>query len=472
VLLAVAKEETPIAETPIPKVEQEASLAPKAEPNNSVRRAEQTATLVGLNQRTGFLWQNLVAQGIRVDYIIDETGCNCGKTATTNTQTGKLTVPCLSAADYDHLYADRKSERVFVADISLQFRYPYAEPFYVLKQAGVVDNVYGIPLEYYECPTAKPLTKWLFPVDMARGVLDFLQFLVTFQCNLSCKGCTNLAELVGQNPKPLSELLYSADEYVSGLEVLSKYFWNISRFRFSGGEPLLHNELPRLVREVRRLFPYTEMAVITNALLLLKDSAKYDDLLTACKEMDCVLAISSYPSVYKRKVEIDAILNKYGVKYYWQGWQVPIEKWRSKRLLHPTGDPQRQWAVAADEQVNGLLHEGYLYASGDSLIMQRIFETFGLDMAQMMEYMETARVRLDKLGDFGGWTEIVKWFKSPNDMHRYWGKDGEGSIGGYAWFDYELIAPSKQKLGDYLMIDTTAEEREMRPLAHREAANA
>jgi len=444
VLLAVAEEE---------RTEQEIEIG-----RNSRDREKQRVALVGLNQKTAVLWSHLEEQGYDVEYVIDETGVNCGKQINVNGQAVKLSAPCISAEDYAALNDSRKSAMVIVADLGLSFRYPYAEPFYILKKAGICDNIFTVPDKFYTCPSEKPVHEWLFEVDMSRGVLDFLQLMVTFQCNLSCKGCTNIAEPVSD---PLK--LFSAEKYIAGLEQLSKYFWQISRFRFSGGEPLLHNELPRLVREVRRLFPYTEMAVITNALLLLNNKDKYAELLETCKQADCALAISSYKPVYKRKPEIECILGQYGVKYYWQGWQVPIEKWRTKRLLHPTGDPETQYAIAEDEQVNALLHDGYLYASGDAAIMQRIFERFGFDTTEMMQYMESARVKLSQLDRFCEWTDIVHWIKSPNDMCRYWGKTAPGADG-YAWFDYQLIPPTNTRLGDYLMIDTTEEERTMRPL--------
>jgi hopanoid biosynthesis associated radical SAM protein HpnH len=83
-----------------------------------------------------------------------------------------------------------------------------------------------------------------------------------FQCNLSCNGCgkTGYSDKILNRRLTVSECLAAADE--SGCPVVS----------IAGGEPLLHREMPRIVRELiqRKRFVY----LCTNGLLL---KANMDD---------------------------------------------------------------------------------------------------------------------------------------------------------------------------------------------------
>ncbi len=85
-----------------------------------------------------------------------------------------------------------------------------------------------------------------------------------FRCNLACAGCGKIdyPDEILNKRLPLADALAAVDE--CGAPVVS----------IAGGEPLLHKELPQIVKGIiaRRKFVY----LCTNALLLMKNLDKYE----------------------------------------------------------------------------------------------------------------------------------------------------------------------------------------------------
>ena len=84
-----------------------------------------------------------------------------------------------------------------------------------------------------------------------------------FRCNLACAGCGKIdyPDEILNKRLPLADALHAVDE--CGAPVVS----------IAGGEPLLHKELPEIVKGIveRRKFVY----LCTNALLMQKHLHKY-----------------------------------------------------------------------------------------------------------------------------------------------------------------------------------------------------
>ncbi|NEX11226.1 MAG: GTP 3',8-cyclase MoaA [Prosthecochloris sp.] len=108
--------------------------------------------------------------------------------------------------------------------------------------------------------------------DRYRRTVDYVRLAVTSQCNLRCMYCMREEHTV-YNPE--GEAL-SGDEIVSMLAVLARM--GVSKVRYTGGEPLLRQDIVRLVRDAKALEGIETVSLTTNGLLL---DRYLDDLVAA-----------------------------------------------------------------------------------------------------------------------------------------------------------------------------------------------
>ena len=105
-------------------------------------------------------------------------------------------------------------------------------------------------------------------------------------CNLNCRGCTHYAPLA----KP--EFL-DVEEYGRDIARLAELFDHEVRWiHLMGGEPLLHPEIVKVMRMTREAFPYGQIMVVTNGVLLGKMT---DAFWQTCKEYDIEISATKYP---------------------------------------------------------------------------------------------------------------------------------------------------------------------------------
>lgn len=86
---------------------------------------------------------------------------------------------------------------------------------------------------------------------------------LTDRCNLKCVSCNNFCPLVSDKTKdkPIEQI--KAD-----LLLLSKFRDNVGLISLMGGEPTLHKNLEEIVIFARELFPFSEVHIATNGILL------------------------------------------------------------------------------------------------------------------------------------------------------------------------------------------------------------
>ena len=93
--------------------------------------------------------------------------------------------------------------------------------------------------------------------------LDYLETHVVDHCNLNCKGCSHFCNLA-------EEKFIDVESIRKDFVQLSKVYKNIKVIRLMGGEPLLHPEINEIMKSVRASFPYSQIKLATNGLLLPK----------------------------------------------------------------------------------------------------------------------------------------------------------------------------------------------------------
>ena len=118
-------------------------------------------------------------------------------------------------------------------------------------------------------------------------MIDSLEYHITNHCNLNCAGCSHFSPLC----EPWNE---SFDEFKVEWDRVHKKGLEIRRIRILGGEPLLNPEIGKILEYIRPLFPFSDINVVTNGILLGK---RKEELLPIFIKNRISLTISMYPGL-------------------------------------------------------------------------------------------------------------------------------------------------------------------------------
>lgn len=132
-----------------------------------------------------------------------------------------------------------------------------------------------------------------------------IEFNLTDYCNLNCKGCSHYSPLADAEFEPLKELEESM-RHISGIRDAEK----IKRVFLIGGETLLYPDLVPAMRLARKYFPWAEIPIFTNGLMIPKMSSEFWD---ACRETNCEIALTRYPIKFDYD-KVEEICRSEGVK--------------------------------------------------------------------------------------------------------------------------------------------------------------
>lgn len=114
-----------------------------------------------------------------------------------------------------------------------------------------------------------------------------IEFNLTDFCNLNCKGCSHYSPLAPAEFEPLEDLeraMYHISAIRDGEKIRSVFL--------IGGETLLYPDLEEAMRMSRRFFPWAEILVFTNGLLLPKMSETFWE---TCRRERIEIALTRYP---------------------------------------------------------------------------------------------------------------------------------------------------------------------------------
>lgn len=141
----------------------------------------------------------------------------------------------------------------------------------------------------------KKLSQAVSTIRQKKNAPLHIEFNLTDFCNLNCKGCSHFSPVAPQEFEPLKELEDSMAK-ISGV----KNSEIIKTIYLIGGETLLYPWLKEAIVLGRKYFPWADIKIFTNGLLIPKMDEEFWRL---CKENDIVIAITRYPV----KVDYDAI---------------------------------------------------------------------------------------------------------------------------------------------------------------------
>jgi hypothetical protein len=140
----------------------------------------------------------------------------------------------------------------------------------------------------------------LINIIMTKSTLPFLETMITYACNLSCKGCTNYSDYNMKGSVTWSE----------GKQWLEKWLsvFDIPDFGLIGGEPMLNPEVKQWIYGCRDLMPNSQIRFTTNAVNFLKNA----EVLDWCVDIgNCVFKFSVHEDAEYVKESIDYVFSRY-----------------------------------------------------------------------------------------------------------------------------------------------------------------
>jgi organic radical activating enzyme len=116
--------------------------------------------------------------------------------------------------------------------------------------------------------------------------LELLTVPIVEHCNLRCRFCDHFAPLAEEE---FADIKVFEKDFAILSELLNA---KVDRIGLMGGEPLLHPQLNDFLHVARKYFPKTELQLVTNGILLLKQT---DVFWKACKDYRVTIFNTRYP---------------------------------------------------------------------------------------------------------------------------------------------------------------------------------
>lgn len=232
-----------------------------------------------------------------------------------------------------------------------------------------------------------------------RNELDTLEIHIADHCNLNCKNCSMFCGLV---KKP------NYSDYMQtqkSLCVLKQIFNHIKRIRIIGGEPLLNKELNKYLYMIRKIYPKSNIRVITNGILV---TDMKDDLITAFKDTSAKLIITSYLPLIGKLDKINDFLKDKEIDYEISEIVTDFQK-----IYDYTGKQNMELSFNACHWKGACatLYENQIAPCFVPFVIKNLSENFHLNIGTS----GTLKLDSDKLNK----EKIRKLFNTPFDMCRY-----------------------------------------------------
>jgi MoaA/NifB/PqqE/SkfB family radical SAM enzyme len=149
-----------------------------------------------------------------------------------------------------------------------------------------------------------------------------LNVYITGKCNLNCKSCNAFAPLA-------DNYLLTTESFENDCKRLSEIGEKqIPEIHILGGEPLIHPNLLELLGIARKYFPNATLKIVTNGVLLSKQSTSFWEYL---QKQNIGIVISNYPikidinNIYKKVEEYNISLRYYKGVLPWYKMKLDLD---------------------------------------------------------------------------------------------------------------------------------------------------
>lgn len=214
--------------------------------------------------------------------------------------------PVVSSGKGVVMFETGRVEKFIVPSLDEQLNYRAAK---MLSAYGVcLDNLLYAPIETLKEKEKLSDQEKIERICLytKRTELETMEVHVAEHCNLNCKNCSMFCGLVegGKFPDYL--------EFEKGITKLKEFFPHVKRFRIIGGEPLLNPELVNYIQLIRKVYPYTDIRLISNGMLVMKMS---NSLIKTIIDNDVTFIVTQYISLKHSIDEINRFLSNTGMRY-------------------------------------------------------------------------------------------------------------------------------------------------------------
>jgi len=175
--------------------------------------------------------------------------------------------------------------------------------FFLVNGLGIEeeDILFGTVELFHRCEEGSYFQKW-----RKLAYFDYLELHTCDHCNLNCANCNNFANHVH------GERYYEYYTFEKDMERLKELVSHISLIRVLGGEPLLNPNTNQYIKKLRELYPYAEITMVTNGILLTKAS---EELLETLRETNSAVDLTAYPIMYDKIDEKIEFLNSKNIRH-------------------------------------------------------------------------------------------------------------------------------------------------------------
>ena len=200
-----------------------------------------------------------------------------------------------------------------------------------------------------------------------RPCLEYMVLNILDHCNLRCKGCDHFACIADPYFVPYETI---HRDLVRMAEIFQGDY--ILQIAVMGGEPLLHPDLLRILKDVREQFPYTIIRLTTNGLLLLKQDDKF---WSTCRDYDVTIVNTKYPINLDFDKMREKAKNERVRFQFFEGTGEHLVKKSFKKIVNLKGDsnPVESFANCHISNYGNFLMEGKFYGCPFSCQSFRIF---------------------------------------------------------------------------------------------------
>lgn len=218
--------------------------------------------------------------------------------------------------------------------------------------------------------------------------LPYVEFSAALHCNMNCRSCTHFS--------PLSEKrFYDFEKFQKDIQRLRQLVARIDTIRIMGGEPLLNPQLAGYITLTRKVYPYSEIQLVTNGLLLKTMKKELIDILLNNR---ILIHISFYPAIAEGIEDILRFLEDHKLPYTIENMITRFAKVLSK---HKIGNPFSPFKPVGCNCPN--LFEGYMAVCPRVMFISDLNRTFDT------KYPEDGKIDLyDKMLTFEGLKEQLK----------------------------------------------------------------
>ena len=180
--------------------------------------------------------------------------------------------------------------------------------------------------------------------DDGKVTLPYLEIDIVIGCNLKCEQCSHLS--------PYRKGFVPADDVIHWFRSWSEKIVP-KKLHLLGGEPLLHPELPRILRETKAILSQTEIGLVTNGLMFAKVSA---DVFKALEETQIYVIVSNHASCESEQRQFDEAMSKlrnysfaYKVRKSHRKWLIQYDKTPDGTPMMFSSNPLTAWEVCASK---------------------------------------------------------------------------------------------------------------------------